>query len=266
MKRLHQRRQSTKLLYTAEEVKIGRVLGTGNFGQAVEGTLPCGTKVAVKIPNGKVDDEEVQKELLNFMQIGRGHRNLLQFLGMVSLQGKPCLMSELCKGSLDRLHKEIDMTKPDRFLRIVTDVCSGLAHLHSRNIIHRDIACRNLLMKSDGTVLISDYGLSRFLGSNDFYSGSHSAWAWMAPESFGSKGAYTKKSDVWMAGVTFWEIMTRGRTPYGNENPREVVLRIICGTEKLPIPEIAKLDLYARGLIESCLQHDPDDRPEFKHL
>lgn len=39
-----------------------------------------------------------------------------------------------------------------RFERIAKDICGGLAHLHKDNILHRDIACRNLLMKGDGTV------------------------------------------------------------------------------------------------------------------
>lgn len=46
------------------------------------------------------------------------------------------------------------------------NVCSGLHHLHKNSVIHRDLACRNLLMKKDETVVIADYGLSQKLEVN----------------------------------------------------------------------------------------------------
>lgn len=85
--------------------------------------------------------------------LGR-HPKLLDFIGVVTLSNKICLVTELCAlGSLDRLHTKFDLAQKDRFLRVAGDVAAGLAHLHTIPIVHRDIACRNLLMKSDGTVM-----------------------------------------------------------------------------------------------------------------
>ena len=80
------------------------------------------------------------------------------------------------RGSLDELHDKVDMTSKDRygtymclvlvrvflltltpnlsFMAIARDICNGLAHLHKDRIIHRDLACRNLLMDSKGTVSV----------------------------------------------------------------------------------------------------------------
>ncbi len=44
---------------------------------------------------------------------------------------------------------------------MLRDVAAGLAHLHSQNIVHRDVALRNVLLRADGTAQVTDLGLAR---------------------------------------------------------------------------------------------------------
>ena len=74
-------------------------------------------------------------------------------------------------------------------------------------------------------IKVGDFGLSRDMHHGDYYrSGQHSELPlkWMAPEAI-ERQYYTEKSDVWSFGVTMWEIMTRGITPYATVDPVYIV-------------------------------------------
>ena len=78
-------------------------------------------------------------------------------------------------------------------------------------MIHRDLACRNVLVGDKKILKISDFGLSR---EGDTYVKSGSGrlpYKWMALESLGER-EFTSQSDVWAYGVVLWEIATLGIT------------------------------------------------------
>mmetsp|Transcript_10899 Transcript_10899/g.21386 ORF Transcript_10899/g.21386 Transcript_10899/m.21386 type:complete len:139 (+) Transcript_10899:971-1387(+) len=82
------------------------------------------------------------------------HRNLVRLIGMVTYQQKLCFIVEFCeRGDVRRLVQKGDpLVDIGRFAAIARDILTGLVALHDERMIHRDIACRNLLMKADGTV------------------------------------------------------------------------------------------------------------------
>mmetsp|Transcript_36846 Transcript_36846/g.71053 ORF Transcript_36846/g.71053 Transcript_36846/m.71053 type:complete len:119 (+) Transcript_36846:210-566(+) len=101
------------------------------------------------------------------------HPNVLEFLGVVSIDNRIGFLAGFCSnGSLDNLHDKEDLIEHARFVSIARDVCQGLGHLHSHNVIHRDIACRNLLLKED-RVVIADYGLCRTISDGGVRHRAH---------------------------------------------------------------------------------------------
>ena len=91
----------------------------------------------------------------------------------------------------------------------------GMKYLENRRLIHRDLACRNILVFSRSLVKISDFGLSRALGvGKDYYQTNFNMnlklpIAWCAPECI-TFLKFTSASDVWAFGVTMWEMFSYG--------------------------------------------------------
>ena len=90
--------------------------------------------------------------------------------------------------------------------------CVLQEYLASLGIVHRDLACRNILVGEGKSLKISDFGMSRLVMADDVYvksSRGRQPWKWMAVESILNR-EFTTASDVWAYGVALWEIATLG--------------------------------------------------------
>ncbi len=112
----------------------------------------------------------------------------------------------------------------------VRQILTGLAYLHSKDIIHRDIKGANILVDNKGSVKISDFGISKRVEASSLLGGGGgSAQAakkagnrvslqgsvfWMAPEVV-KQTAYTRKADIWSLGCLIVEMLT-GQHPHPN--------------------------------------------------
>jgi len=170
-------------------------------------------------------------------------------------------------GSLDNLHDKIDMASDKGFAKVGLDICAGLKTLHASTIIHGDLACRNLLMKADGTVALCDFGLAHKLGQyHDYYvvsEGRKFPWAWTDPHTLRT-GRFDLKSDIWSLGVTFLELLTKGERPYWAEicigmGVREIMQGVKDGSITLKVPETCPE--ACKRVIEVCFDLNRERRP-----
>merc|ERR1712154_559142 len=169
-------------------------------------------------------------------------------------------------------------------LIILNKAASGIKHLHAHGLIHRDIACRNILLgkiSSNGVdanteVRISDFGLTRQLDRVDTTTNdaneqktksNFGPLKWMSPESIKDK-KYSKKSDVYMFGITMWEIFY-GMEPYINMLPIQVAMIVVTNNVRPPILHDRKEYRYTemphayKMLMEDCWAKKPTKRPTF---
>lgn len=195
-------------------------------------------------------------------------RNILEFFGLVRFRGKACLLTEYCAlGSLNRLHESPEFDLRKRFWDIARDLCLAVAHLHAQKpspILHRDIACRNLLVRADWSVVLSDYGLARRANRGHYYdptdNQSQLPVLWLPPEAIRGDVAYGPKGDVWQIGVALHEILNKGKKPYHHFlGPEHALIRLIAsGDIRL---RIQTNDQTIADFINLCCSFDRKTRP-----
>ncbi|CAK8988004.1 Protein aardvark (Suppressor of amiB protein 16) [Durusdinium trenchii] len=212
------------------EMHEDEILGTGSFGEILGATWrPDGKKrsekkVAVKrIPKrarGTTDMVEAQENLRREARLWKtlqsfGNRFILKLEAICIKGGKLVLVMERCDMSLHELLHEQDKVslEPGRIEVIVHGIARGIAFLHSKGVIHRNIKPRNVLFSQDtGNVKLCDFRLctSRFVGATRGATTTvQGSVAHMAPEVLTEPALWSSLADIFAFGVTCWEILHR---------------------------------------------------------
>jgi len=120
----------------------------------------------------------------------------------------------------------------------VDGIGSGLAYLHEKGVVHRDVTPSNVLVARNGAVKITDFGISRVAGEGRGNEGSRSGKSgYLAPERIRGEGA-TASSDLFAAGVISVELLL-GRRLFEGEGSEEILDTIRrFDAETLPLPGI----------------------------
>uniref|UniRef100_A0A8C8CP28 Receptor protein-tyrosine kinase n=1 Tax=Oncorhynchus tshawytscha TaxID=74940 RepID=A0A8C8CP28_ONCTS len=260
-----------RILKVTELRKI-KLLGTGVFGSVHKGIwIPEGDSVKIPVAIKTIHDRMGQNtfhEITEHMMVmgSLDHQYIVRLLGVcpgASLQ----LVTQLSnQGSLlEHIRHHRDSLDPQRLLNWCVQIAKGMYYLQEHMMVHRNLAARNVLLKSDYMVQISDYGITDLLYPDDkkyFYNEVKTAIKWMALESI-LFCRYTHQSDVWSYGVTVWEMMSYGAEPYSAMRPQEVPDLLEKG-ERLSQPPICTIDVYM--VMVKCWMIDENVRPTFKEL
>lgn len=256
-----------------------RELGSGTFGTVFHGKWR-GTDVAIKrikkscFAGRSSEEDRLMKDFWREAQIlsKLHHPNVVAFYGVVPDGGGGTLATVtefMVNGSLRHVLVRKDRTL-DRRKRLVIamDAAFGMEYLHSRNIVHFDLKCDNLLVNLRDSqrpiCKVGDFGLSRIKRNTLVSGGVRGTLPWMAPELLnGSSTRVSEKVDVFSFGIVMWEIVT-GEEPYADMHCGAIIGGIVNNTLRPPVPE--HCDAGWRKLMEQCWSADPSQRPSFTEI
>ncbi len=204
--------------------KVSKDLGTGSSTQIIEATLKKYTKtertagVAIKLYDGKAEiPPDLKKEAMILGQLD--HPNIIRLFEVVKVGSNRSLVLELCTGGplLDRVP-----FKETQASHIMRQLMSAVSYMHSKNIIHRDIDCSNIMFRTkdeDSDIKLIDFGSATDLemvpnhpGAFKFLKEKTGSLHIMAPEVIRQR--YGPKADVWSCGIVAYTILNEGKHPF----------------------------------------------------
>ncbi|XP_051966751.1 LIM domain kinase 1-like isoform X3 [Xyrauchen texanus] len=220
----------THRIFRASDLIHGEVLGKGCFGQAIKVTHRETGEVMVMKELIRFD-EETQRTFLKEVKVMRclDHPNVLKFIGVLYKDKRLNFIAEYIKGgTLRDIIKKMDSNYPwKQRVSFAKDIASGMAYLHSMNIIHRDLNSHNCLVTENNSVVVADFGLSRLMVEDKHQDKLSSGQIpgvkkpdrrkrytvvgnpyWMAPEMIHGK-SYDERVDIFSFGIMLCEIIGR---------------------------------------------------------
>ncbi|XP_077443519.1 protein tyrosine kinase 2 beta, b isoform X2 [Stigmatopora argus] len=251
------------------DITLGRILGEGFFGEVYDGfyTSTSGERVQVAVKTCKDCSPDVMEKFMSEAVIMKNldHPHIVKLIGIIEENPVWIVMELYEYGELGNYltQKQKELTNMTVVL-FSLQICKALVYLEGVNMVHRDIAVRNVLVASPDCVKLGDFGLSRYIEDEEYYKASVTRLPikWMAPESINFR-RFTSASDVWMFAVCVWEIMSRGRQPFFWLENRDVINQLEQGI-RLPKPDHCPPALYS--LMTRCWSYDPRERPNFTEL
>jgi len=287
--------------YMVEHIQFGRLLMEGTFAQIFEGTLrrkeiETGTdlqtddqdedeeietiKVLIKTVKKHASTEQIDlmlDEAKSFKLLK--HKHLNQILGVClgdSLQA-PCALYKCCDyGNLKlylsaiRNDSQVDQRNSlsiQEQLYLALQLIKGLNYLHSKHVLHKDIAARNCWLDENFCLKLADCALSRDLFPNDYVclaNNENQPVYWMSIESL-RQNKFNVRTDVWSCGVFIWECFTLAMQPFEGIDAFDLVDYLSeSESNRLSKPVNCPSEVY--NSVMNCWQATPSMRPSLKQL
>ncbi|XP_041875909.1 serine/threonine-protein kinase PAK 3-like isoform X3 [Corvus kubaryi] len=240
-------------------------IGSGGFGEVCRALdNATGGEVAIKKINLQgLRRKEVTVNELMVMKMNR-NPNLVNYLDSYLVDDELWLVMEYMDGgTLSDAINEMYISEYE-MAAISRECLQGLDFLHSNHVIHRDVKSCNILLRTDGSVKLADFGLSAQLTAeqNQRSSVVGTSW-WMAPEVVTGQ-PYGPKVDIWCLGIVGIEMVER-QVPHWNESPTSAELLIATGgTPQLQQPNL--FSALLRHFLSCCLQKNEEQRWSAKEL
>lgn len=192
------------------------------------------------------------------------HQNIVKYYGVLKDRDSVgILMEHVRGGTVRKLIEEKGPLCEETIQKFSQQILEGLAYLHDRKIVHRDIKCSNILLDELHNCKLTDFGLAKEDENIRSRSGAKTdcgSYYWMSPETM-LGGKYGYKADIWSFGCTVFEMLTR-EPPY-REHTTFVASHKVMDDGITP-PSSASSD--CRKFMEKCFSKNAKYRSSAKEL
>jgi eukaryotic-like serine/threonine-protein kinase len=173
------------------------------------------------------------------------------------------LVMELVRGrTLRDLLRERGPLSPAQAVSVMEPVLAALAAAHRAGLVHRDVKPENILLSDDGVVKVADFGLARAVEADASSTRTGlmmGTVAYCPPEQI-SRGAADARSDVYSAGVVFFELLT-GTAPYVGDSAMAVAYQHVNSEVPAPSSRLAGIPRQLDELVQRATSREPSGRP-----
>ncbi|XP_022760229.1 mitogen-activated protein kinase kinase kinase YODA-like [Durio zibethinus] len=250
--------------------KKGRLLGRGTFGDVYlgfnsESGEMCAMKEVTLFSDDAKSKECVQQLAQEIMLLScLRHQNIVQYYGSETVDGKLYIYLEYVSGgSICKLLKEYGQFGESAIRNYTQQILSGLAYLHAKNTVHRDIKGANILVDPNRRVKLVDFGMAKHITGSSCPLSLKGSPYWMAPEVIKNSNGYNLAVDIWSLGCTVLEMATT-KPPWSQYEGAAAMFKIGYSKELPAIPD--SLSDEGKDFVRQCLKRNPLHRPTAAQL
>ena len=250
-----------------DRYEIIRSIGEGGMANVYLGyDTILDRNVAIKVLRGDLSNDEkfvrrFQREALSASSLA--HPNIVEMYDVGEDDGTYYIVMEYVEGkTLKQLLKKRGTLTLSEAIDIMSQLTDGMAHAHDSYIIHRDLKPQNIMIKDDGQIKITDFGIAMALNAtqltqtNSVMGSVH----YLPPEQASGKGC-TIKSDIYSMGIIFYELLS-GSLPFRGDNAVEIALKHM----REPLPSLREehpeIPQSIENIIRKATAKNPKNRYE----
>ena len=253
-------------MLVAGRYRIERLIGSGGMANVYQAEdLTTGKSVAVKVLKAEyARDGEFVRRFRSEAQavLNLSHENIVRSIDVGQWQDVNFIVLEYVPGkTLKETIREEAPFDNRRIISIGAQLCEGLEHAHSRNVVHRDVKPQNIILTDRGRAKIADFGIARFTDASTLtYAGDKVLGSvhYVSPEQ--ARGERVdQKSDIYSLGIVLYEMAT-GTVPFDSENTVTIAVKHLQEQMVPPIERNPALSPALNGIILRATSKNKADR------
>ncbi len=251
---------------TVDGYVVQAEIGRGGMGRVYRATHEVtGQQVALKMLLPKLIDQPRQKaRFVNEAKViaRLDHPNLVPLLGFLQSDRRAFIVMPFVDGrTLDRLLRKEGRLTLTVAVDLFAQMCDGIAAAHELGVMHRDLKPSNVIVRPDGRVMITDFGIARAIGSEKLtLTGMVVGTAeYLSPEQASGTSRDDLRSDVYALGVLLYEMLT-GQVPFRHPNAAQLLMKHVQSPPPPPRGIVPDLPEAVERALLRALAKAPDDR------
>jgi serine/threonine protein kinase len=247
--------------------RVESTLGIGAMGVVYKAVNETTNKVAaVKVINGEVSQkgktfERFRREAEILQQFR--HPNIVRFLALGRYQGTSYFAMEYVQGeTLEQVLKRKEMLDWKEVVELGIQLSEALQYAHEHGIVHRDLKPSNLMVTTNGTLKLTDFGIAKDLDATALTATGRTLGtaAYMAPEQIRGSPEVSHKTDLYALGCVFYQMLT-GQLPFEGSSAMVMMHGHLNGPVPRPSGKLAEIPKALDDLVYQLMAKDPQDRP-----